>query len=118
MSEPPNPPDTSVDGAGHPDYPDRVGPRPLQRPPADPTAAAVFGRPAGVDGAFAAPPGGSLGSRTAFSELRMAPPPPEALATAFGRPEGSTEVLQRPPLAANPDEDGAEELLWSSENGA
>jgi S1-C subfamily serine protease len=116
MSEPsnsePTPPESTADGQPH-----RIGPRPLDRPAADPAAAAVFGRPAGVDGAFAGPPGGSLGARTAFTDLKVAPPPPESLATAFRRPEGSAEVLQRPPGASHGD-DGTEDALWSSQNGA
>lgn len=75
----------------------RLGPRPLHRPQVDPSSAAVFGRPAGVDGAFSPPPGGVPGSRSVFGELKGAPPAPESLASAFGRPPGATEILQRPP---------------------
>jgi S1-C subfamily serine protease len=71
----------------------RLAPRPLQRPPVDPGAAAVFGRPTGVDGAFS--PRGTGGP--AFGQLKTVPPAPEALASAFGRPDGSQELLQRPP---------------------
>jgi S1-C subfamily serine protease len=120
MSEPsippPSPPEQSPDGRSDP--PHRVGPRPLDRPPADPAAAAVFGRPAGVDGAFAPPPGGPLGARAAFAELKVTPPPPAALATAFRRPSGSAEILQRPPGSPGQDDDGSEDALWSSENGS
>jgi S1-C subfamily serine protease len=112
MSEPSNPPPNAPEPPG----PDRLGPRPLSRPPADPSAAAVFGRPAGIDGAFAPPPGGPLGARSAFADLKVSPPPPEALATAFGRPDGSSEVLQRPPGASR-DETDTEDALWTSENG-
>lgn len=108
MSEPSTP---------EPSPPDRLGPRPLERPPADPTAAVVFGRPAGVRSAFAPPPGGPLGARTAFTDLKVAPPPPESLATAFGRPPGSGDVLQRPPGASRVDGD-SEEVLWTTENGS
>ncbi|WP_246477450.1 S1C family serine protease [Actinokineospora xionganensis] len=76
------------------DYQQRVGPRPLDRPAVDPSAAAVFGRPAGVDGAFSptAPAPAPLGN------LTSTPPPPESLSSAFGRPPGdSAVVLQRPP---------------------
>src|SRR2546423_325040 len=96
MSEPP----TSEPNPVEPPGPDRLGPRPLNRPPADPSAAAVFGRPTGVDGAFAPPPGGTLGGRNAFADLKVVPPTPESLVTAFGRPQGSTEGLQRPPGAS------------------
>ncbi|OLF15599.1 S1C family serine protease [Actinophytocola xanthii] len=81
----------------------RLGPRPLNRPPVDPSAAAAFGRPVGVDGAFSPPPGGPSAARTAFGELRGAPPPAESLANAFGRPSGTTELLQRPPVEDAPD---------------
>ncbi|HEU5472124.1 MAG TPA: trypsin-like peptidase domain-containing protein [Actinophytocola sp.] len=124
MSEPsqPDPPGTEqpepTESPESRDRPDRLGPRPLDRPPADPTAAAVFGRPAGVAGAFAPPPGGLLGTRNAFADLKITLPPPEALATAFRRPPDADEVLQRPPGRPSPDGDGAEDPLWSSENGA
>jgi S1-C subfamily serine protease len=75
----------------------RLGPRPLDRPIVDPSSAAVFGRPTGVDGAFSPQPGGPAASRTAFAELKSAPPVPESLASAFGRPQGTTDLLQRPP---------------------
>ncbi|HEY0451917.1 S1C family serine protease [Actinophytocola sp.] len=80
----------------------RLGPRPLHRPQVDSSSAAVFGRPAGVDGAFSPPPGGAPGARSAFGEMKAAPPAPESLASAFGRPAGATEVLQRPPTGEAP----------------
>ncbi|MGH3760432.1 trypsin-like peptidase domain-containing protein [Actinophytocola sp.] len=86
-------PEPNGDGSDRP----RLGPRPLHRPEVDPTSAAVFGRPAGVDGAFSPQAGGPAGGRSVFSEMKVAPPPPESLADAFGRPSGTTEVLQRPP---------------------
>jgi S1-C subfamily serine protease len=98
--------------------PRRLGPRPLDRPAADPVAAALFGRPAGVDGAFAAPPGGRLGAHDVFADLKIGPPPPEALSTAFGRPAGSREILQRPPVPASQNGADTEEALWSSDDGA
>ncbi len=92
----PGPPSNGSAVPGSDDRP-RLAPRPLQRPAVDPGAAAVFGRPAGVSGAFspqsAQPP--------AFGELRTAPPAPESLASAFGRPEGNDELLQRPPADEN-----------------
>src|SRR5437660_10952427 len=112
MSEPPTPEPSQPEDP----RPDRLGPRPLDRPPADPADAAVFGRPAGVDSAFSPPPGGGLAARTAFADLTVAAPPPEALAAAFGRPTGSTEILQRPPGPSRDDGD-SEEVLWT-ENGA
>jgi S1-C subfamily serine protease len=80
-----------------PDDRPRLGPRPLTRPEVDPSSAAVFGRPTGVDGAFSPQPGGPAGARTTFAELKAAPPVPESLASAFGRPADATELLQRPP---------------------
>jgi S1-C subfamily serine protease len=80
----------------------RLGPRPLHRPAVDPSSAAVFGRPAGVDGPFSPQPGGPAGARAAFAELRGAPPVPEADASAYGRPHGATELLQRPPVVDAP----------------
>ncbi len=71
----------------------RLGPRPLDRPAVDPTIAAVFGRPVGVDGGFAAPrAGASVPTRTTLGA-----PPPAALANAFGRPGADEPALQRPP---------------------
>jgi S1-C subfamily serine protease len=72
----------------------RLAPRPLLRPPVDPSAATAFGRPSGVAGAFS--PRQAAG-RPNFGELTAAPPAPEALTSAFGRPEGSKDLLQRPP---------------------
>jgi S1-C subfamily serine protease len=88
--------------------PERLGPRPLRQPPVDPSQAAVFGRPAGVDGAFA---GTRMNGRNA---LPVAPPPAEALVDAFSRPpELENVLLQRPPgdqQAAG----ASEEALWSA----
>ena len=93
---------------GNDDRP-RLGPRPLVPPPVDPGAAAVFGRPTGVDGAFS--PRQSQHQPT-FGEVKTAPPAPEALASAFGRPEGNRELLQRPPS----DEHGANGVdPWDTE---
>lgn len=80
----------------------RLGPRPLDRPDVDPSSAAVFGRPSGVEGPFSPQPGGPAGARAAFGELRAAPPVAESLAGAFGRPAGATELLQRPPTEDGP----------------
>jgi S1-C subfamily serine protease len=83
------------------DQPPRLQPRGLDRPPVDPAAAAVFARPGGVEGAFAAHPNGS--PRTPRSA-----PPTAALASAFGKPAGGDgAALQRPPeqRPAHPDDD-------------
>src|SRR5262245_24270364 len=78
--------------------PPRLGPRPLTRPEIDPAAVQIFGRPAGITGAFAdtadaadasqSAPGesGSGGAGPGDPDTFAAPPPTEALAAAFGRP--------------------------------
>jgi len=90
---PEQPPATPVsgvdDGQGR-----RIGPRPLDRPPVDPTQAAEFARPDGVDSAFAP----RAASAATNGSIALAPPPPEALSTAFGRPDSLGDVvLQRAP---------------------
>lgn len=89
----PGPPSNGSAVPGSDDRP-RLGPRPMTHPPVDPGAAAVFGRPTGVDGAFSPR---SPHQQPTFGELKTAPPAPEALSSAFGRPEGNQELLQRPP---------------------
>jgi putative serine protease PepD len=104
----------SNDRAG--DEPPRLGPRPLERVPVDPGAAAVFGRPDGVEGGFAAPRSDSSNG----SPATLAAPPPAALASAFGRPAPNSPALQRPPGAggngSRPDDafwaDGADRDPW------
>jgi S1-C subfamily serine protease len=71
--------------------PPRLAARPLERPAVDAGAAAVFGRPLGVEGGFAA------AGRGVLDRARHAAPPPAALASAFGRPEPEAPALQRPP---------------------
>jgi S1-C subfamily serine protease len=92
--------------------PERLGPRPLRQPPVDPTQAAVFGRPSGVDGAFA------MASQNGHhAPMRTAPPPPEALVDAFSRPPELADILlQRPPGDQQPTKSG-ESALWSSREG-
>jgi serine protease Do len=96
-SEPGPPPSNGSAVPGGDDRP-RLGPRPLPRPSVDPGAAATFGRPVGVSGAFSAR---SSQSAQTFGQLRTAPPAPESLASAFGRPDGNQELLQRPPADEN-----------------
>ncbi|GAA0909594.1 S1C family serine protease [Pseudonocardia zijingensis] len=95
--------------------PPRLGPRPLERPEVDPETAAVFGRPGGVEGGFAAQRNGTPQRTT------LVAPPPAALASAFGRPDAATPSLQRPGDngssngAAHPDPfwtEGAERDPW------
>src|SRR5688572_1186047 len=76
--------------------PPRLGARPLERPEVHPASASTFGRPAGVEGGFAA----QRDRRTNGHRPALAPPP-AALAGAFGRPPGSTRTLQRPPDTAD-----------------
>ena len=66
-------------------------PAPLDRPRVDPNEADAFGRPAGVQGAFADQ------QDRAEQRWMTATPPPDELAAAFGRPVESAEQLQRPP---------------------
>lgn len=63
----------------------------LERPAVDEAAEQAFGRPAGVQGAFADHQDGT------WQPWTNAPPPPEELAAAFGRPAELLEDLQRPP---------------------
>src|SRR5690606_28245789 len=73
--------------------PPRLAPRPLERPEVDPEAAAVFGRPEGIEGGFAAR---RNGSGSTAQRTTLVAPPPAALASAFGRPDPSAPSLQRP----------------------
>ncbi|WP_424184372.1 S1C family serine protease [Actinokineospora sp. G85] len=91
----------------------RVGPRPLDRPPVDPAAASVFGRPSGVAGAFSPQSAG----RPALNELPTAPPTPQTLAEAFGRtPDDGDVRLQRPPGSRPGADAPGDEHLWSEDS--
>lgn len=100
------------------EQPDRLGPRPLERPAVDPGSAEVFGRPAGVAGAFAPPPGPDQG-RPDPGGWQALVPPAHALASAFGRPHGSDETLQRAPgqRGAHGPDDQADAHLWATAAG-
>ncbi|TQM02332.1 S1C family serine protease [Pseudonocardia kunmingensis] len=89
----------------------RLGPRPIERPAVDPAVAAVFGRPGGIDGGFAAPRNGS----TPPSRTTLVAPPPAALASAFGRPDPSAPSLQRPENGAGARGGGAhgDDAFWT-----
>ncbi|WP_436493898.1 S1C family serine protease [Actinokineospora sp. HUAS TT18] len=89
----------------------RVGPRPLDRPAVDPSSAAVFGRPSGVDGAFSP----KAAAPAALGALNSVPPTPDALVSAFGRPAGQQDViLQRPPGAARAA--AGDDPLWAEDS--
>jgi serine protease Do len=107
------------DGSGTRPDPPRLTPRPLERPEVDAEAAAVFGRPHGVNGAFEAHPNGVHKSAQRSAQVgatngavRPAAQPQAALATAYGRPDTETDPLQRPPGAA-PTPDGADDPFWA-----
>jgi S1-C subfamily serine protease len=87
--------------------PPRLAPRPLERPAVAPDDAAAFGRPDGIDGAFAG------GPRSAGDAVRSASPPPAALAAAFGRPAPDAAALQRPP--APPALGGEPDPFWDGD---
>ena len=90
----------------------RLAPKPLDRPPVDPTQAAVFGRPRGVDGAFDKlyTPNGR-----GPDKIIVKPPAPESLAEAFGRPPGAEDVQLQRPADGNGNGSGkpGEAPLWS-----
>jgi S1-C subfamily serine protease len=87
----------------------RLGPRPLDRPPVDAEAAAVFARPSGVGGACAGPDRSPAPAAPA-----AVAPPPAALALAYGRPTESAATLQRPP-SAGPVPAPGPSPLWSGD---
>jgi serine protease Do len=125
MSQPPGAPAPHHDGpdgpgfdlgfdAGPHDGRPRLGPRPLDRPAVDPAQRAVFGRPAGLEGAFASRHAGP--SRTGSADgLPLAVPPPESLARAFGRPTGSPTLLQRPPGQPVPAATEPKPAFWTAD---
>ena len=100
------------DGAGTRPEPPRLAPRPLERPEVDAEAAAVFGRPQGVNGAFEAPLNGAQQSHPTNGVVRPAAQPQAALVTAYRRPETDTDPLQRPPGAPS-SPDGADPPFWA-----
>ncbi|GAB3670825.1 S1C family serine protease [Saccharopolyspora tripterygii] len=90
--------------------PERLRPRPLDRPDVDPSQRNAFARPKGVSGSFD-PDEHGLRARG----IEQAPPPPDALVQAFGRPPHSDDRLQRAP-GEKPMTPGAEadSPLWNS----
>ncbi|MET9630575.1 trypsin-like peptidase domain-containing protein [Lentzea sp. NPDC006480] len=93
-------PVSGVDDGAH----RRLRPRPLVQPPVDPAYASAFGRPDGVDTAFAA-------RDVPVPAVESAPPPPESLVTAFGR-QGSQELLQRPPQPVSDPDPEIDPVFW------
>jgi S1-C subfamily serine protease len=92
-----------------PGEPPRLGPRPLERPCADPSDRAAFGRPDGVSSSFA-PPAGHGGTR---SSLATTQPPTAAVARAFGRPDdGGTGLQREPRTSTNGHGDHGDEAFW------
>ena len=95
------------DGAGTRPEPPRLGPRPLERPAVDAEAAAVFGRPQGVDGAFEAPLNGAQQSHaaTASSDPRRSPgrrsPWPSAVPTRTPTPSSARRARPSSPDGAD-----------------
>ncbi len=75
----------------------RLEPRPTFRPSVSEGEQVVFGRPEGVDGAFA--PESARGAGARGPQPQAAAPDP-VLTEAFSRPAGATEALQRDPYAA------------------
>ena len=72
---------------------DRVAPRPVSRPPVDPSTTRAFGRPDGVNGSFVGVDGQpDQGEFTPTDQ-----PPDPVLEQAFGRPNGNGDSLQRHP---------------------
>jgi S1-C subfamily serine protease len=84
-------------------------PASLNRPQVNPAEAQAFGRPAGVQGAFADQ------QDCVQQRWTTAPPPPDELAAAFGRPSECADQLQRPPASngARPSTDrDSEDGFW------
>lgn len=74
----------------------RLAPRPVSRPPVDPSATRAFGRPAGFSGSF-------VEAARHRDEAEFVPKERKAdavLAEAFGRPPRAVEGLQRHPADA------------------
>ncbi|MBS4103858.1 serine protease, partial [Tsukamurella paurometabola] len=74
----------------------RLEPRPTYRPSVSEGEQVVFGRPDGVDGAFAPE---AVRSATDRGPQPQAAAPDPVLTEAFSRPPGATEALQRDPYA-------------------
>ena len=71
----------------------RFAPRPVSRPPVDPSTTRAFGRPDGVNGSFVGD--GKQRDQGEFTPTNQSPDP--VLHEAFGRPNGNGDSLQRHP---------------------
>jgi S1-C subfamily serine protease len=71
----------------------RVPPRPVSRPPVDPSTTRAFGRPDGVNGSFVGE--GKQRDQGEFTPTNQSPDP--VLQEAFGPPNGKADSLQRHP---------------------
>ncbi|WNG86243.1 trypsin-like peptidase domain-containing protein [Mycobacterium sp. ITM-2016-00317] len=83
---------TNLDQTGR----ERLEPRPVSRPPVDPSAQRAFGRPAGVSGSFLS--ADQHRDQGEYTPKDQAPDP--VLAEAFGRPHQGGDSLQRHPADA------------------
>ena len=78
----------------------RLAPRPVSRPPVDPQAVRIFGRPNGVDGSFVAEDLRPARYRGSEEYTPSAPKADPVLQEAFSRPHPGAESLQRHPADA------------------
>ncbi len=89
----------------------RLAPRPISRPPVDPTSRQLFSRPNGLRGSFVAD---RVRPRKFRDQAEFSPhdqPADPVLEEAFSRPAGTPESLQRHPVDAGAlaaEKDGAE----------
>lgn len=91
--------------------PDRLPPRPLDRPRTDAAERSEFSRPTGVRGSFA-----PEHERHDPGRLPQKPPAPESLAQAFSRQPGDEEPLQRAPgESAAGREQTEEQVFWDAD---
>ncbi|MFV0496266.1 S1C family serine protease [Mycobacterium sp.] len=79
---------------------DRLAPRPVHRPPVDPSSRQTFGRPSGLRGSFVAERVRPKKYRDQADFQPHDVPKDPVLAEAFGRPTGVVETLQRHPVDA------------------
>jgi S1-C subfamily serine protease len=83
-----------------PDGGQRLAPRPVSRPPVDPTSRQAFGRPTGMTGSFVAERVRPQKYRDQAEFRPHEQPADPVLEEAFSRPVGSVDTLQRHPIDA------------------